>query len=161
MQYLWFIYKWHTTSSDVEENKEGSHWNSSMKSVDFTACTRHSSLKQSTLYIGEIKKLKICSRLYNNMLCLCSNAQLHTEFLLCTFFLTCLILVKHLISLKSFIYWVIKLNAFNFINPSNKLNKTKIITRWMHLSVLCFKSQAFVIQSPFYATPPPPPHTPH
>lgn len=110
---IWSIYKWHTTSSDIIKGYY--QWNSSVKSRDFTPCTRHSSLKQSTLYLSQIKKLKICSRWNNNMQCLCSNAQLHMEFLLCTFFfLTCLILVKHLISLKSFIYWVITLNAFNF-----------------------------------------------
>lgn len=117
---------------------------------------------------GNIKKFKICSRRNNKMQCLCSNAQLHIKpkqnFYCALFFLDTFNTCKtSLISLESFFYWVIKLNAFNFqstaaIQIYKLLIKPEIIT-CQDECVVCQNCETncrhTVKQSPNYATPPP------
>lgn len=115
---------------------------------------------------GNIKKFKICSSRNNKMQCLCSNAPLHIKpkqnFYCASFFLDTFNTCKtSLISLESFFYWVIKLNAFNFhstatIQIYKLLIKPEIITRRMCcLSKLWNKLQAYCKTKPYLCNPPP------
>lgn len=120
---------------------------------------------------GKIKKFKICSRRNNKMQCLCSNAPLHIKpkqnFYCVLFFLDTFYTCKtSLISLESFFYWVIKLNAFNFqctalLQPfkfKQLLTEPEIITRLDECVVFqnCETNCRHTVkQSPIYATPPP------
>lgn len=140
---------------------------------DFTACTwwRHSSLKTTcSLSWGNIKNSKYAAVgiIKCNVYAAMHHCTLNLNriFIVHLFFLDTFNTCKtSLISLESFFYWVIKLNAFNFqctalLQPfkfKKLLTEPEIITRLDECVVFqnCETNCRHTVkQSPTYATPP-------